>query len=246
MSSKYRALILSAPGSRGERHFEHGLNAVGFDSEILSVADILDYRIDLDQLCLKYKVLIVTGGNTYSSVLGGGKMFALKMQHLFRWNLLKFAERGGLVLGVGTGFQALLHMNVFGDDFTLRLNETAQTESRWLKAVPIGNRCIWLKEMGTIELPLNLKDTEFVIEPGAFVEAKGKIERLGLACLKTGEQEKIIGLCDPSGRIFGLTPHPEYFLNWTNAEDWFMNPTRAAAPGQGYAIFENAAKYCEQ
>jgi phosphoribosylformylglycinamidine (FGAM) synthase-like amidotransferase family enzyme len=178
MSSKFRALILSAPGSRGERHFEHGLNAVGFDAEVLSVADIVDYRIDHDQLCLKYKVLVVTGGNTYSSVLGGGKVFALKMQHLFRWNLLKFAERGGLVLGVGTGFQALLHMGVFGDDFALRLNETARSETHWVKAVPVGSRCIWLKDMGTIELPLNMKDTEFVIEPGAFVEAKGKIERL--------------------------------------------------------------------
>lgn len=244
--SKYRALILSAPGSRGERHFEHALNSVGFDSEILSLSDIIDYRIDQEQLCLKYKVLVITGGNTFSSILGGGKVFALKMQHLFRWNLLKFAERGGLVLGVGTGFQTLLHMNVFGDDFTLRTNDTARTDTRWVKAVPIGNRCVWLKEMGTIEIPLNMKDTDFVIEPGAVVEAKGKLDRLGLACLKTGEQEKIIGLCDPTGRILGLTPHPEFFLNWTNAEDWFMNPTRAAAPGQGQAIFENAARYCEQ
>ena len=244
--SKYRALILSSPGSRGERHFEHALKSTGFDAEILSVQDIVDYRIDLDQLCLKYKVLIIPGGSPYSNVLGGGKVLAIKMLHLFRWNLNKFAERGGLVLGTGCGFQALLHMNLFGEDYTLKMNPDAQSKAKWVRAIPVGSRCVWLKGMGTIELPLNMMDTEFVIEPGSFVEAEGKLERLGLSCLKSGDPEQILGLCDQTGRIFGMTPEPEYFLNWTNAEDWYLNPTRAAAPGQGYAIFENAAKYCEQ
>ena len=244
--SKYRALILSAPGARGERWFSHALNSAGFDSEILTVSEIMDYRIDIDQLCLKYKVLVIPGGNSYSSVLGGGKILALKIQHLFRWNLLRFAERGGLVLGAGTGFQTLLHLNTFGDECTLRVNESASMDSRWVKAVPSGNRCVWLKGMGTVELPMNLLETRFVIEPGAFVETKGRLDRLGLACLRSSEEDEILGLCDPSGRILGLAPEPEYFLNWTNAEDWFLNPTRAAAPGQGYALFENAARFCEQ
>ena len=96
-----------------------------------------------------------------------------------------------------------------------------------------------------LELPLSLRDTDFIIEPGAYVEARGKLERLGMACLKGEDQENIIGLCDITGRILGMTPHPEYFLNWTQAEDWYLNPTRAAAPGQGLALFENAARYCE-
>ncbi|NDG83655.1 MAG: hypothetical protein EBX52_01285 [Proteobacteria bacterium] len=244
--SKYRALILSAPGTRGERHFEHALRSAGFEPEILSVPEVVEYRIDLDQLCLKYKVLVIPGGNSYSSVLGGGKVLSLKIRHLFRWNLQKFAERGGLVLGVGTGFQAMLHLGVFGEDYTLRSNESAETVSKWLRAVPTGNRCVWLKGMGTIELPLNLKDTEFVIEAGTLVEAKGRLDRLGLACLKSAEDESVLGLCDITGRILGMIPNPEFFLNWTNAEDWFLNPTRAAAPGQGRAFFENAAKFCEQ
>ncbi len=242
--SKYRALILSAPGTRGERQFEHGLRGAGFDPEILSVPEVVEYRIDLDQLCLKYKVLIIPGGNSYSSVLGGGKVLSLKIRHLFRWNLQKFAERGGLALGVGTGFQAMLHLGVFGDDYTLRLNESAETVARWARAVPTGNRCAWLKGMGTIELPLNMRDTEFVIEAGTLVEAKGRLDRLGLACLKSSEDESVLGLCDVTGRILGMIPDPGFFLNWTHSKEWFLNPTRAAAPGQGRAFFENAAKSC--
>ena len=244
--SQFRALILSAPGSRGERYFSRVLKETGFEPEVLDVQEILDYRIDFEQLCLKYKLVILPGGNTYSSVFGGGKALAIKIQYSFKWNLQKFADRGGLVLGVGTGFQTLLHLKIFGDDYALKINEEAIAKDTWVKAIPSGNRCVWLRGLGTLELPMNQLDTEFVIDPGAFVEAKGRLERLGMACLKGEAQEKIYGLCDSSGRIFGLLPHPEYFLSWTNAEDWYMSPTRAAAPGQGFALFENAARYCAQ
>jgi phosphoribosylformylglycinamidine (FGAM) synthase-like amidotransferase family enzyme len=244
--SQFRALIVSSPGCRGTRFFEQALRQVDFDPEILDVNEILSYRIDQEQLCLKYKMVILPGGNTYSSVLGGGKVLAIKIQHALKWNLQKFAERGGLVLGVGTGFQTLIGLKLFGDDYTLIMNETGQNQEKWIKAIPSGNRCIWLRGLGTLELPLNQMATEFVIDPTAYVEAKGKLERLGMSCLKDESQEKTYGLCDLTGRIFGLLPHPEYFLTWTQAEDWYLTPTRAAAPGQGFAIFENAARYCLQ
>jgi len=244
--SQFRALIVSSPGCRGVRYFENALKQVDFDPEILDIHEVSHYRIDQEQLCLKYKMIILPGGNTFSSVLGGGKVLALKIQHQLKWNLQKFAERGGLVLGVGTGFQTLLHLKIFGDDYTLRINETGQSEECWIKAIPSGNRCIWLRGLGTLELPLNQVDTDLVIDPAAYVEAKGKLERLGMSCLKDEALEKIYGLCDLSGRVLGLLPHPEYFLTWTQAPDWYLSPTRAAAPGQGFSLFENAAKYCAQ
>jgi|GEM_PF-3319952 len=246
MSGKYRALVLSSPGSRGETAFCHVLKQVGFDAENLDINTLIERKLDQEQLCLKYKVLVLPGGNTYSSVLGSGKVLALKLQHGLGWNLARFAERGGLVLGVGSGFQTLLHLKIFGDDYAFRINEDAVQQEKWIKVMPTGTRCVWLRGLGLIELPLNQLDTEFVIDPFAYVEAKGRLERLGLSCLKDESGERIVGLCDQTGRIFGLLPHPEFFLSWTSMEDWFMNPTRAAAPGQGLAIFENAARFAEQ
>ncbi len=241
--SRLRALILSSPGSRGERYFCKALKDNGFDPEVLDVQEAIDYRIDFEQLCSKYQILVLPGGNTYGSVFGGGKALSIKIQYSLKWNLQKFADRGGLVLGVGTGFQTLLHLKIFGDDYALRLNEDAQSKEVWLKAIPFGSRCVWLRGLGTVELPMNQLDTEFVIDPGAYVEAKGRLERLGMSCLRGETQDKIYGLCDITGRIFGLLPHPEYFLSWTNAEDWYLTPSRAAAPGQGFSLFENAAKH---
>lgn len=235
--SQFRALIVASPGCRGLRAFAHALNSVDFESEILTVNELFEYKIDQDQLCLKYKVVVLPGGNTYSNVLGAGKALAIQLVNGLGWNLARFAEKGGLVLGVANGFQTLLHMKAFGKDFAFRLNESAQVQECWMKVTPTGNRSIWLRGLGTMELPLNQMDTEFVIDPFAMVEAKGRLERLGLSCLKEDGTDKVVGLSDPTGLILGLLPHPEYFLSWTNMEDWYENPTRAAAPGQGFALF---------
>ena len=247
--SSYRALILSSPGSRGEQSFSHALKQVGFDAEILNIEEAIRLKMELDQLSLKYKLVVLPGGNTYSSVMGSGRVLALKLQHALGWNFNKFAERGGLALGVGSGFETMLQMKVFGDDYALKLNDQAQFQEKWIKVTPSGNRCVWLRGLGTMELPLNEQNTEFVIDSFSYVEARGKLDRLGLGCLR-GETEdraddRVWGMCDITGRVFGLLPHPEYFLSWTNTDDWYVNPTRAAAPGAGMAIFENAARHAE-
>lgn len=251
MSVKFRALILSVPGARGLKDFEEALKTTGFESEVLSIDQLIEASLDQEQLCLKYKVLIIPGGNTYGSVLGGGKILALKLGHALGWDLKRYAERGGLVLGVGTGLETLMHLNCFGSDYTFRVNDQARYLEKWVKVTPVGNRCVWLRGVGTMELPINQLDTIFVIDPFAYVEARGRLERLNLNCLMmdgvgfsvaAGNHESVMGLCDATGRIFGLLPHPEFFLSWTSTEDWVSNPTRAAAPGQGLALFENAMK----
>jgi phosphoribosylformylglycinamidine (FGAM) synthase-like amidotransferase family enzyme len=242
--SMYRALILASPGSRGEKAFAHALKQVGFDAEILSIDEAMRLRLEQDQLSLKYKLVILPGGNTYGAVVGSGRILALKIQHALGWNLNRFAERGGLVMGVGSGFETLLQLKVFGEDYALRLNDDAKPIEKWIRVIPTGTRCVWLRGLGTMDLPLNEQNTEFVIDTSAYVEAKGKLDRLGMGCLR-GENEQIWGMCDMTGRIFGLLPHPEYYLSWTNTEDWFVNPTRAAAPGSGLGIFENAARFAE-
>lgn len=242
MSGKYRALILSSPGARGLHALEYAVQAVGLDSEVMDIDECLALKLDQDQLCLKYKMVILPGGNTYSSVLGGGRILAIKIQHGLGWNFNKFAERGGLALGVGNGLLTLTHLRVFGDDYSFRTNEKGTYQEGWVKVTPYGTRCAWLKGLGTLELPINQLEDQFVIDPFAFVEAKGRLERLGLSCLRREGTGQVYGLCDPTGRVFGLLPHPEYFLSWTHMDDWVMNPTRAAAPGAGLQIFENAAK----
>lgn len=251
MSSRYRALVLTMPGARGVGAFEGGLNAVGFDVETLSSTQILESKIDHDQLCLKYKLLVLPSGQHYHALPLPGRFLSLQIQRVFKWNLARFAERGGLVLGTGNSCLTLNDLGVFGEHYAFRTNEQAKNIERWARFQPNGHRCIWLKGLGLIDLPLNMRETVFVINPFAYVEAKGRLERLSLDCLTvdpitlTG-RESVMGLCDVTGRIFGCLPNPEFYLNWVQSENWMSNPSRASAPGQGMAIFENAYKAAQE
>ncbi len=59
-----------------------------------------------------------------------------------------------------------------------------------------------------------------------------------------GSQLAIAGLCDPSGRVFGMMPHPECFVHRTTHPRW----TREDLPeeGDGLAIFKNAASFLRE
>ncbi len=56
-----------------------------------------------------------------------------------------------------------------------------------------------------------------------------------------GSAANLAGLCDPSGRVFGLMPHPDRFVTWTQHPCWTSLPARAE--GDGLAMFHKAAAY---
>ena len=57
-----------------------------------------------------------------------------------------------------------------------------------------------------------------------------------------GSVDDIAGLCDPSGRIFGLMPHPEAFIEATNHPSWTRKDA-LANEGQGLQMFRNAVEF---
>jgi phosphoribosylformylglycinamidine synthase len=192
-------------------------------------------------------VLALPGGFSFGDDLTSGKVLALKIRHKLAWDLSVFAERGGLVLGICNGFQALIRMNVFGKDISITHNAQGKFVDSWIRVVPTGTQNLWLKGVGAMELPIRHGEGRVVINPSRKTEIMGKMERLGMTCLRydgdpNGSEERLAGLCDATGRIFGLMPHPEAFIRWTAHPEWTAQPGRAASPGQGLAIFENAYK----
>jgi phosphoribosylformylglycinamidine synthase len=156
-----------------------------------------------------------------------------------------YVGRGGLVIGICNGFQALIRMGIFGRDISITNNIQGKFINSWVKITPSGSRCIWLKGLGTIDLPIRHGEGRVIIATDRRSETFEKMERLGTTCLRyeenpNGSEERLAGLCDPTGRIFGLMPHPEAFVRWTSHPEWTGQPARASAPGQGMAIFENA------
>jgi phosphoribosylformylglycinamidine (FGAM) synthase-like amidotransferase family enzyme len=161
------------------------------------------------------------------------------------WDLQQYADRGGLVIGICNGFQALIRMGIFGKDLSITQNKSGQFLNTWIKVSPRGNRCLWLKGIGTIDLPVRHGEGRIVFDITHKQEVLRRLDRYSSICLKyemnpNGSDEDVAGLSDSTGRILGLMPHPEGFVRWTQHPEWTMQPGRSGAPGQGLALFENA------
>ena len=243
--SKPRALIVSGDGINCETETAQAFQISGFEAEIRHLNDLIAEKMNFDYLSSSYAAVALPGGFSFGDDLTSGKVLALKIQYKLGWNLNAYAERGGLVLGVCNGFQALIRLGVFGKDISITNNIQGKFIDTWTKVTPSGSKCVWLKGLGTLDLPIRHGEGRLVFSPTRKVEMLGKMGRLGMTCLHyeqnpNGSEENLAGLCDPTGRIFGLMPHPEAFVRWTSHPEWTAQPARASSPGQGLAIFENA------
>lgn len=242
---KPKALVITGDGINCEAETAHALSLAGFETEIRHLNDLIAEQKKLTRE--RCSVLAIPGGFSFGDDLGSGKALALKIHYGLKWDLAAFADDGGLVIGICNGFQALIRMGAFGKSVSITQNIQGKFINSWVKITPQGSKCLWLKGIGTIELPARHGEGRIVFGTARRSETLSKLDRQGVTCLKyeadhNGSEEKLAGLCDPSGRIFGLMPHPEAFVRWTSHPEWTAAPSRAGSPGQGLAIFENAFK----
>lgn len=244
-AKKAKALVITGDGINCERETATAFRLAGFDAEIRHLNDLIAERVQLDDLSSRYAAVAFPGGFSFGDDLGSGKVLALKIVHGLGWDLSLYAARGGLAIGICNGFQALIRMGVFGKDISITHNSSGKFIDQWVKVTPSSTRCVWLKGVGTIDLPMRHGEGRIVISGSRRVEVLGKMERQGMTCVKyegdpNGSEERLAGLCDATGRIFGLMPHPEAFVRWTAHPEWTAQAARAGAPGQGLVLFENA------
>jgi phosphoribosylformylglycinamidine (FGAM) synthase-like amidotransferase family enzyme len=177
--------------------------------------------------------------------------------------LLKFIAGGKLILGICNGFQLMVKLgllpaldgNLTQQSSTLTFNDSGRFEDRWvyLKA-NAQSPCVFTKGINIVYYPVRHGEGKFVPEEDL---ALRQMEEKNLIALQycsnggditmdypanpNGSVSAIAGLCNETGRLFGLMPHPEAFLHRTNHPRW----TRETLPeeGQGLAIFRNAISF---
>jgi phosphoribosylformylglycinamidine synthase len=242
---KARVLVIAGDGINCEAETAQAFEMAKLDTEIRHLNDLIAEQVTLDHLSKTYSVLALPGGFSFGDNLTAGKVLALKIQNRLKWDLSTFAQRGGLVIGICNGFQALIHVGIFGADISITHNTDGKFLNSWVKVTPSGTKCVWLKGVGTIDLPIRHGEGRIIIAPSRRSETFEKMERHGMTCLRyegnpNGSEDRLAGLSDATGRIFGLMPHPEAFVRWTSHPEWTSQPGRASAPGHGLAVFENA------
>lgn len=268
MANKVKAIILTGNGTNCEMEMAHACKMAGADRyDIVHISELLFGEKRLSD----YNFLNLPGGFLDGDDLGSAKAGANRFLHapiagadeMLVEELLRFIGAGGLILGVCNGFQLMVKLGLLpalGGNFTrqsatLTFNDSGRFEDRWVYLrANAQSPCVFTKKLDTVYYPVRHGEGKFVPESNAILE---QIERKNLTVFQycnadgsvttdypanpNGSLQAIAGICNESGRLFGLMPHPEAFLHRTNHPRW----TREELPeeGQGLAIFKNAVSF---
>lgn len=254
---KPRALVLAGYGLNTDYELAYGFELAGAQADRLHLNDLISHKVLLEG----YQILAIPGGFAFADDLGAGKVLAERLRVHLMDDLLRFIEDRKLILGVCNGFQVLVKLGLlpaiaqYGvQEATLTFNDSGRFEDRWVYLKPNkDSKCIFTQGIESLYLPVRHSEGKFVPRDEQVLR---RLEKNGQIVLKyvdvcgreagypwnpNGSIENIAGICDPTGRVFGLMPHPEAFLFKVNHPRW----TREELPeeGQGLKIFKNAVGY---
>lgn len=240
-SVEIRAIIIGGYGINADAELARAFALAGAKAERIHIADL----IADPELLASASMLAFPGGFSFGDHLGSGQVLSLLCRRKLRPRLERFVAAGGLVLGVCNGFQALVRMGILPNrggnwerEASLIQNEGGSFVDGWY---PVSfepkSRCVWTAGLEPRLLPVRHGEGRFVARDDAALDA---LEAEGLVAVRyegagpNGSERGIAGICDPSGRVFGLMPHPEAFLVREN------HPARrrACRDGLGVELFE--------
>jgi phosphoribosylformylglycinamidine synthase len=254
-----RAIVLRAAGINCDREAQAACGKVGFDADIIHVNRLIENR----KLVHNYQFLVVPGGFSFGDDLGSGKVLANELKSKLVPEFRQFIEMGKLMLGICNGFQVLTKAGLLPDPLnpsstqaTLTNNDSGKFEDRWIRLKVSSLKSEFLKVEEVIELPIAHGEGKFLPsdeqsmkrwEQGGqlvlkYVDPEGRAA--GYPWNPNGSMSGVAGICDPTGRVLGLMPHPERFQDATNHPQW----TRRGADVRpdGLKFFQNAFEYVKR
>lgn len=259
MSAAPRILILRAPGTNCDVETAYAFEQAGGKAERWHVNRLLE----APKLLVDFQVLCIPGGFSYGDDVAAGKIFANQIQHHLAEELRQFKAAGKLILGICNGFQVLIKSGLLlendsslGPPATLTWNDSGRYEDRWVRLVVHGSKCVFLQGIESMLLPVAHAEGKFVPRDSIALEALAREAQLVLKYLPlrggngagaaypdnpNGSIADVAGVCDTTGRVFGLMPHPERYIDPTQHPHWTRGLARD--PGDGLQVFRNAIQY---
>ncbi|MFQ6009231.1 MAG: phosphoribosylformylglycinamidine synthase I [Candidatus Zixiibacteriota bacterium] len=259
---KTKVIVLRAAGSNCDYETVHAFRKVGGEVDLIHINQIIRKEKSLSS----YHILAIPGGFTYGDDISAGKILANELKYKVQDQLQNFYQQGKLIIGICNGFQVLvkagllpeLNLETVDQKVTLTFNDSGKFEDRWVYLKRVNDSpCVFTQGIeNLVYFPVAHSEGKFV--PGGdgvleelkrnhqivfqYVDAEGKIA--GYPWNPNGSIANIAGICDPSGRVFGLMPHPERHFDPTNHPRWTREGLKNE--GDGVQIFRNAIKYIEE
>lgn len=267
MASDIRVLIATGYGLNCEVESKCAWDLAGAQGEMVHYNDILAAPARLHD----YAALMLVGGFSYGDHMTSGHVFAQRARHRLMRALERFIDDGKLILGVCNGFQIMVKLGLLpgldGDHFTQKLsivqNDCGLFQNLWvtLRFEP-DSPCVFTRGLHSMNLPVRHGEGKVFTLDRKLLR---RLEETGCVACRyadpdtldptmrfphnpNGSLHAIAGISDPSGRIFGLMPHPEGYLYPENHPHWDLQLLNGTLPerGHGLQLFRNAVEFLRQ
>ncbi len=253
---KPKVCVLRTAGTNCDKETAFAFQQAGAETELVHINKFIYAQEELAD----FQILSFPGGFSYGDDLGAGKILANELRFKLQDDIKGFIAAGKLIIGICNGFQILVKAGLlpgngdFKQEASLIINDSAKFEDRWVYLRKAQDKCVWTKGLPElIYLPVAHGEGKFITQDKALLE---KIKRNGQVVFQycgmsgklagypdnpNGSMESIAGICDDTGRILGLMPHPERHIAPS------QHPRMSGAKeGDGFRIFRNAVEYAKK
>ena len=263
-----RVLVLTGYGINCEEETAFAFRVAGASADIVHVNDLIAERSMLDSC----QILVLPGGFSSGDDTGSGKALANRIRNNMFDELCRFVERDTLMLGICNGFQVMVNLGIVpaldgfaaGPMAALEHNRNFRYQCRWVDLIiEQQSPSIFTRGIDRLHIPVAHGEGNFFAPESILT----RIEGMSLVTMRygrpdgtrangefpynpNGSMNDIASICDPSGRIMGMMPHPERGMFFTQRDDWTLLRERARREGKdipefadGFTIFSNAVSY---
>jgi phosphoribosylformylglycinamidine synthase len=259
---KPRTLILRTAGVNCDRETAHAFELAGAAVDFLHVNQLLTNPAAMGE----YQILAVPGGFSYGDDIAAGRIFANQIRHHLADAFNDFVAAQKPIIGICNGFQVLVKTDLLpgrvagreGQSCTLTNNDCGRFVDRWVHLAGRSKKCVWTAGIERLELPIAHGEGKFVPADDGVRRALWDDDQVALVYTRAdgspaggsapdnpnGSTDDIAGVCDASGLVFGLMPHPERFVDAIQHPAWTRRGVTGA--GEGLAVFENAVRHVAQ
>ncbi len=265
-------LVLSGFGLNCDHETLYAFELAGAAATRVHINSLIDCSSKLED----FNILVFIGGFSWGDDHGAGVIQSVRMKSTIGEKLIDFVEAGKLVLGICNGFQTLVNLGLlpgFDHDYRLRSvalvhNDCGNFRDQWVHlTVNPASPCAFTRGLRRLELPVRHGEGKFYAERDVMrrlIESNQVVIRYATPDGEpaqgrfpdnpNGSQHDVAGICDPTGRIFGLMPHPEAYNHWTNHPDWTRHAETCKRRGKptgldltpGVRLLQNAVNYIRE
>jgi len=251
---RIEALVLRSAGTNCDGELVRAFEAAGARVDLLHLNALARDPTRLAHA----SILAIAGGFSYGDYVAAGRVFGIELRHRLDGPLHDFVARGGLCLGVCNGFQILVELGLLQDpglapaERTIALTDNASNrfECRWVTLREEACAASWIVPGRLLPVPVAHAEGRFLVrdpETLAELHERGQIaltyvdpndpaaEEVAYPLNPNGSTANIAGVCDPTGRVLGLMPHPERNLTPWNHPLWTRMGPRTE--GEGLSFF---------